>query len=57
MEHVENAQKAYLESSHKSKMEFMLKILVALSIFCKKLGVWLGSKYAAFRESLRKCNF
>ena len=25
--------------------------------FCKNLGVWLGSKYASFRESLLKCNF
>ena len=25
--------------------------------FCKKLDVWLGSKYASFHESLRKCNF
>ena len=25
--------------------------------FYKKLGLWLGSKYAAFCESLRKYNF
>ena len=33
------------------------KKLTALSIFAKKLGVWLRSKYAVFRESLQKCNF
>ena len=34
-----------------------VKKLTALSILTKKLSVWLGSKYAAFRESLQKCNF
>ena len=31
--------------------------ITSLSIFTKKLSVWLESKYTAFRESLRKCNF
>ena len=31
--------------------------LTALSIFAKNLGVWQGSKYATFHESLQKSNF
>ena len=53
----QNAPKAYLEPSHTSKMQLLWKKLTALSIFTKKLSVWLGSIYVTFRENLRKCNF
>ena len=39
------------------KDEVYAKNVSGFKYFCKKLGAWLGSKYAAFRESLRKCNF
>ena len=39
------------------RWSFCEKKITSLSIFTKKLSVRLGSKYAAFRESLRKCNF
>ena len=35
---VQNTQKAYLELSHRSKMEPLRKTLMALSIFAKKRG-------------------
>ena len=37
--------------------EAFVKKVNGFKYFYKKLSVWLGSKYAAFRKSLRKCNF